>query len=118
MEAILVASFVHENLYSLDPGYMNPSQEQWQTDAGSEIYQANDIEKAKQLLDDAGYNGEEVTLLTTKDYGEMYNATLVIQEQLRQMDMNVDVEVYDFPTFMDRKEDPNNWDLLDRKSTR
>ncbi|HLS06350.1 MAG TPA: ABC transporter substrate-binding protein, partial [Bacillota bacterium] len=112
MEAILVASFVHENLYSLDPGYMNPSQEQWQTDAGSEIYQANDIEKAKQLLDDAGYNGEEVTLLTTKDYGEMYNATLVIQEQLRQMDMNVDVEVYDFPTFMDRKEDPNNWDLF------
>src|SRR5690625_1520019 len=81
MEAILVASFVHENLYSLDPGYMNPSQEQWQTDAGSEIYQANDIEKAKQLLDNAGYNGEEVTLLTTKDYGEMYNATLVIQEQ-------------------------------------
>jgi len=112
MEAILIASFVHDNLYTLDPGYMNPAQEQWRTDAGIDTYNLGDIEKAKQLLNEAGYNGEKVTLLTTKDYGEMYAATLVIQEQLRKMDVNVDVEVYDFPTFMDRKEDYNNWDIF------
>lgn len=91
---------------------MNPAQEQWRTDAGSEIYNLGDLEKAKQLLEEAGYNGEEITLLTTKDYGEMYAATLVIQEQLRQMDVNVDVEIYDFPTFIDRKDDYANWDIF------
>jgi len=37
MEEILLASFADEELYSLHPGYMNPSQEQWATDAGEDI---------------------------------------------------------------------------------
>lgn len=112
MEEILLASFADEDLYSLNPGYMNPNQTQWATDAGKDIYNLGDVEKAKQLLKNAGYNGEEVTLLTTKDYGEMYTATLVIQEQLRQMGVNVKVENFDFPTFLERKNDFTKWDIF------
>lgn len=112
MEEILLASFAEEELYSLHPGYMNPSQEQWETVAGEDIYNTADVEKAKQLLEDAGYNGEEITLLTTKDYGEMYSSTLVIQEQLRQIGLNVTVENFDFPTFLERKNDFTTWDIF------
>ncbi|MEK5038104.1 ABC transporter substrate-binding protein [Sporosarcina sp. FSL K6-3457] len=112
MDEILLASYADADLFSLNPGYMNPNQTQWATNAGEGIYNAGDVEKAKQLLQDAGYNGEEITLLTTKDYGEMYTATIVIQEQLRQMGVNVKVENFDFPTFLERKNDFTKWDIF------
>lgn len=111
-EEIMLASFAKPELYSLAPGYLNTNQTQWSTDAGKEYYNQANPEKAKQLLQEAGYNGEEITLLTTKDYSEMYAATLVIQEQLRQIGMNVKVENYDFPTFLETKNDLSKWDIF------
>ena len=111
-EEIMLASFAKPELYSLAPGYMNPNQAQWATDAGSDYYNQANPDKAKQLLEEAGYNGEEITLLTTADYNEMYTATLVIQEQLRQIGMNVKVDNYDFPTFLETKNDRSKWDLF------
>ncbi len=112
MDEIMMASFVNDELYTLDPGYMNPNQKQWASDAGKEFYNIGDVEKAKELLKEAGYNGQEVRLLTTADYAEMYTATLVVQEQLRQLGVNVKVDNYDFPTFMDHKNDFKSWDIF------
>lgn len=112
MDDIMLASFVNKDLYTLEPGYMNPNQIQWATDAGKEVYNQADIEKAKNLLKEAGYNGEEITLLTTQDYAEMYTATTVVQEQLRQLGMNVKIENFDFPTFLETKSDLTKWDIF------
>lgn len=111
-EEIMMASYVKPDLYSLAPGYLNPNQVQWDTQAGAAYYHQANQEKARQLLEEAGYNGEEITLLTTRDYAEMYTATLVIQEQLRQIGMNVRVENFDFPTFLETKNDFSRWDLF------
>lgn len=112
MDEIMMASFVNEDLYTLDPGYMNPNAVQWASDAGSDVYNQANLEKAKTLLKEAGYNGEEVTLLTTGDYAEMATATTVVQEQLRQLGMNVKIDTYDFPTFLDTKNDRSKWDIF------
>src|SRR5258708_33474347 len=37
------------------------------TEAGSEPYQKQDIPRAKELLKEAGYNGEKVTLIATHE---------------------------------------------------
>jgi len=37
-------------------------------------------------------------LLTNKDYGSMYNAALVVQEELKSVDINAEVKVVDWPT--------------------
>ncbi|MEX2460755.1 MAG: ABC transporter substrate-binding protein [Paenibacillaceae bacterium] len=111
-DEIMLASFAKPELYSLAPGYLNPKSARWGNDAGKEYYNQANSEKAKQLLKEAGYNGEEITLLTTKDYNEMYTATLVIQEQLRKIGMNVKVANYDFPTFLETKNDRSKWDLF------
>jgi peptide/nickel transport system substrate-binding protein len=112
MDEIMMASFVNKDLYTLDPGYMNPNQKQWATDAGKKVYNQADVKKAKSLLKEAGYNGEEITLLTTPDYAEMATATTVVQEQLRQLGVNVKVESYDFPTFLESKGDLTKWDIF------
>lgn len=112
MKDIMLASFIEEDLFDLSPGYMNPDQKQWNNDSGKDIYNKNDPEKSQELLKEAGYNGELVKLITTRDYASMYSATLVVQDQLTKLGVNVEVEEYDFPTFMDKKEDFGNWDMF------
>ena len=60
--------------------------------------------------EEAGYNGEELVLLTNKDYTTMYNAALVMQAQLQAIGMNVRLEVQDWPaTIATRDNQPDAW---------
>lgn len=108
---ILMASYGNEELYELNAGWCIPTDAQWGTDAGSEYYNQQDPEKAKELMDKAGYNNEPLVLVTTEDYAEMYNATLVVQEQLKQAGFNAEVETYDFSTFMEHRADPKQFSM-------
>lgn len=42
----------------------------------------------------------------------MYNAAVVINEQLSQLGMNVELELYDWPTVASRTADPSTWDIF------
>lgn len=42
----------------------------------------------------------------------MYNATLVVQEQLKQAGFNAEVESYDFSTFMEHRADPKQFSMF------
>ena len=63
-------------------------------------------------MEEAGYDGETITLLTTPDYQEMYTATLVVQEQLRQAGFTAEVVSLDFPSFITTKGDFGKWDIF------
>jgi len=112
IDDILQASFDDEELYLVDSGYMSKDIRHWASDAGSEMYNQNDTEKARQLFEEAGYDGEEIVIMTTRDYEHYYNASVVISEQLEQIGINTSLEVYDWPTIVDRREDPEAWDLF------
>lgn len=110
--AIMLASFGSEELFKLNPGYMSLSQTNWATDAGVEVYNQANVEKAKEMLKAAGYNGEEVVLYSTRDYDHQYNASVVIKEQLEKMGVKVKLDIYDWPTLVDKRNNPENWDLM------
>lgn len=112
MEEIMLASYADKEHFILDPGYMNLLNPQWAVKTGNELYNQNDPEKSKKLMLEEGYNGEVIKLLTTPDYQEMYAATIVVQEQLRQAGFNVEVVSLDFPSFMSTKGDFNKWDIF------
>lgn len=109
---VMLAAYGDPNLYVLNPGWCNPDDAAWGTDAGKDYYNQNNPEKAKELLNKAGYKGEEIVLVTTPDYPEMYNATLVVQQQLIAAGMNAVVEQYDFATFMEHRANTDQYDLF------
>jgi len=109
---ILLASYAEPELYILDPGFMNLVQTQWAVKSGAEYYNQSNPEKAKELFTDGEYDDEPIRLLTTRDYSEMYNATLVVQEQLRQVGVNAEVINFDFATFLETKNDRTKWDIF------
>lgn len=111
-EELLSLAFSDKEFYDLEPAYMRPEQKNWYTKAGEENYNVQDIEKAKKLLKDAGYNGEEVTILTSSDYKYHYDAAVIAQQSLEEIGMKVKLDVTDWATLLERRQDPEKWDIF------
>lgn len=112
-DEIMLAAFPNTDFYWLDAGYMDVNIVNWASKAGEEYYNQNDPEKAKQMLEDMGYNGEEFRIMATRDYDHHYNSAVVITEQLREIGMNVTLDIYDWPTLNEKMgSDFEDWDAF------
>ncbi|WP_368652926.1 ABC transporter substrate-binding protein [Ornithinibacillus sp. 4-3] len=115
---ILLASFANPEYYGFTHHLMMYHQEeQWYSDIGKDLFNQNDVEEAKQLLEEAGYDGEEITLMVGRDHDYIYNASVVLQEQLEQMGINTKLAVYDSATVTELRDDENAYDLYMKSDT-
>jgi peptide/nickel transport system substrate-binding protein len=111
-EELMSLAFTDKDFYRLDPALMRPEQKNWYSDAGKENYQVTDLDEAKKLLKESSYNGEEVTILTSNDYKYHYDAAVITQESLKKIGMNVKLDTTDWATLLDRRKDPEKWDIF------
>lgn len=107
---ILLGAYSSPEFFELNSSYHLKEETDWYTEAGSEYYNQNDPEKAKALLAEAGYNGEEVTILVPS-VPYMQTSAIIIQAQLQALGMTVKVEPFDFATYAQRRLEPENWDI-------
>ena len=98
--------------YRLNVGFEYPTQPTY-TDAGKETYNLHDPALAKKYLAEAGYKNEPVVLLTNKDYTSMYNAALVMSEQMKAVGINAQLKVVDWPTSIAMRQKPDSgWNFF------
>lgn len=71
--------------------------------AGTEGLESPDLEAARALLKEAGYDGRRVVFLDAADLFANHAATLVMSEAFRQIGINVDVVTTDFATLTARR---------------
>lgn len=83
-----------------------PEWESWYTEEGAEKYNARDLELATQLVAESGYDGSPLRWITTREQDYMYRSALVAQQQWAEAGINVELVVSDWPTVLDRREDP------------
>ncbi|TDL30797.1 ABC transporter substrate-binding protein [Jeotgalibacillus sp. S-D1] len=111
-EVVLQAAFTDEKYFELEAGLFTPERTDWYTDTGKELYNPKDLDKAKQLLKESGYNGEEIIILTSRDYIHHYNAAIATQQQLEGIGMKVKLEVYDWATLLEHRADSGSYDIF------
>lgn len=98
--------------YKLNPGFQFPGQIYF-TDAGKQYLNQKNVAKAKQLLAEAGYKGEKVTLLTNREFPYMYNTALVMSEQLKAAGINAELLVLDWPAALQKSlKDTEGWNFF------
>lgn len=109
----LTAATQDPDLYRLNASYAWNENSAWWTDAGSEEYYNNaDIEVAQQKLQESGYDGETVTLLTSQEYGGVhYRASVILQSQLEAIGVNAELEVLDFASLVPKRNSFEGWDI-------
>ncbi|MCA3278824.1 MAG: ABC transporter substrate-binding protein [Roseomonas sp.] len=95
MEDIMDAA--SDNNFRLNVGFQYPNQPSY-TDAGKETYNINNQQRARALLRESGYRNEPIIILTNRDLTPMYNAALVMEQQLKAIGINASLRVVDWPT--------------------
>ena len=111
MEPIMRAAVGNKEFYRLDPGLMFKEQVWW-SDAGKEVYNRPDREKAKRLMQEAGYKGEPIRWMCTQFYEWMYRSALAAKQQLEEVGFNIDLQVMDWASVMSRSTDPKMYDIF------
>jgi peptide/nickel transport system substrate-binding protein len=111
MEPILVAGFGSRDFYRLDPGLFFPEQP-WHSMVGAKLYDQKDKDKARRLLKEAGYAGQPIRWVTTREYEFMYKNALVAKQQLEEVGLMVDLQVVDWATLNNRTEKPELWEVF------
>jgi peptide/nickel transport system substrate-binding protein len=109
---VLMGAMGNKRFYRLDDGLMYKEQAKWYTDSGKDFYNQHDKEKAKELLKEAGYNGQEIRILATRDYEYIYNTAVVMKQQLEAIGIKAKIDVVDWATLTKKRTDPATWDAF------
>ena len=103
-EKVMQAAIGRPEFFRLDPGLLFREQV-WYSTAGQALYNQKNPAKARDLLKKAGYAGEEIRWLTTKEYEWMYRSSLAATQQLQDVGFKVTLDVVDWGTLLKNRKD-------------
>jgi peptide/nickel transport system substrate-binding protein len=88
------------------------------SDVGSEAMTGpRDFERAKQLIAEAGYQGEKIVMLDAADSVNSHMSATIIVEDMKKLGLNVDFQTMDWGTMITRRNsreppDKGGWSLF------
>ncbi len=110
-EDMLTAAFGTKDFFEVD-GAFYPKSFVWNTAAGTEPYKPQgDTAAATALLKKGGYDGKPIRILTSRQYEFHYKMALVAQEYLKAAGFQVQMDVVEWATLIQRRADPALWDI-------
>jgi peptide/nickel transport system substrate-binding protein len=110
-EEMLYAAFGDEKFYKAD-GALYPEGFIWNSDAGLENYGTGDIKKASAFLKASNYDGSPLRILTSKQYMWHFKTAEVAKVYLEQAGFKVQMDVVDWATLGQRRNNPDLWDVF------
>jgi peptide/nickel transport system substrate-binding protein len=101
-----------KEFYRIQNSIYFPEQKDWYIEDGQAEYNKYDVAKAKQLLQEVGYKGEEVVYISNRDYDWMYKASLPLVQQWKDAGINVKLVYYDWPSGIQKQREKSAWNLF------
>nr|WP_306263613.1 ABC transporter substrate-binding protein [Pararhizobium sp. IMCC3301] len=110
IDDMLFAAFGDDNFFVVD-GPMYPEGWTWRSDAGTDQYNQNDQAKAAALLKETGYDGTPLRILTSRQYEFHFKMAEVAKVALEAAGFKVEMNVVDWATLGQQRNDPALWDI-------
>ncbi len=83
------------------PSYVSVNSKYWTP--YHKTWYKKDLNKAKKLLKEAGYNGEQVVISATKKFGgEMYREAVALHSEITEAGINAKLEVLEWPVILQK----------------
>jgi peptide/nickel transport system substrate-binding protein len=83
--------------YRLQPSFFFPEQRVWHNMEGREVYNGKNLDVARRLLRESGYDGRPITFLSNRDIEWLFRASVPVKPQLEAIGFRVDLVVRDWP---------------------
>jgi peptide/nickel transport system substrate-binding protein len=84
----------------------------WHTKLAGLPWNERNQEKARKLLQDAGYKKEPIRFMTTQEYKWMYDFALLTKQQLEDAGFTIDLQVVDWATLVKRRNNSKEYDVF------
>jgi peptide/nickel transport system substrate-binding protein len=110
-EAALKAGWGSPEFYRVS-GALFPKEGPWYTEVATQAYNQKSPEKAKALLKESNYKGEPIRYMATKEYPNMYQEAVVLNQNLQAIGLNMKLEVLDWATLVSRRAKAEEWELF------
>ncbi len=107
-----VMGIATDGLFNLNPSFVYPDSEFYPGNVDQLIYNVSDADRAKALLQEANYQGEEVVILTSSDIVSLQEAAVVMSEQIKSIGIPVRVQVLDWPGANAMRADPTAYNMF------
>ncbi|MCM2296700.1 ABC transporter substrate-binding protein [Rhodoferax sp.] len=107
---MLAAGFGDTRFFVAEPNHF-PKGTPFYSAAGADKYNERDAAKAKKQAAMAGYKGEPIRILTSRQYDFHYNMALIMAEQLKRAGFKPELNVVDWATLVQRRSDSRLWDI-------
>ena len=104
------AGFGDPKFYSVEGNHYAKGTPFYST-AGTENYGKGDAKKAAAMVAAAKYDGTPIKILTSQQYEFHYRIALVMAENLKAAGFKVDMQVVDWATLIQRRNEPPLWDI-------
>jgi peptide/nickel transport system substrate-binding protein len=101
-----------DGLYRMSHGWQHPGTAYFAGDVGKPLYNQHNAEKAKALLKEAGYKGEELVFIADSSFKNHNDTAVIATQQLKAIGMNVRLQVADWPTTFAARAKPDGWNLF------
>ncbi len=105
------AAWGPQEFWRLQPAMGSP-ETGWYTEVTKGEYNKKNPDQAKALLKEAGYKGETIRWLATKEYSYNYAFALATKPQMEAVGMKVELDVVDWATLIQRRAKPDLWDIF------
>ena len=112
---VLYGSTGSEDYYALYSCYMFENSLNWYTEAGSEYYNQNDPERARELFEEAGwdFDSDVFRILVRSDATDAYTQAQIVQAELIDAGIQCELIAPDSATYSSvRNEQPGEWDAF------
>jgi peptide/nickel transport system substrate-binding protein len=107
---MLTAAYGDKRFFTVEGNHF-PQGTPYFSTAGNDQYNKQDAKRAKEMADKAGYKGETIRLLTSRQYEFHHTMVQVMAEQLRAAGFKTEMQVVDWATLVQRRGDSKVWDI-------
>jgi peptide/nickel transport system substrate-binding protein len=107
---LLAAGFGDNRFFLVEPNFF-PKGTPYYSAAGANLYNERNPQLAKDQAAKAGYNGQPIRIMASRQYEFHYNMALVMSEQLKKAGFKTDLQVVDWATLVQRRNDAKLWDV-------
>lgn len=115
-EEYLALAIGDPDYYRVCPSYIVCSS-RWAIEFPDDLLRNKDLERARELLKEGGYNGEKVVILDARDIPTIHQYSLITAQNLRSIGMNVEIRPSDQATLLSSRSskalpDEGGWSIF------